>query len=64
MIFLLVCSSDIGLIVQGRHINISTSVGVEPRNAACMPSTATFDVINHNTPARHPQKKDTQVAYI
>ena len=28
------------------HINISTSVGVEPTNAACAPSTATSDVLN------------------
>ena len=25
------------------HINISTSVGVEPTNAACVPSTATSE---------------------
>ena len=29
------------------HINISTSVGGEPTNAACAPSTATSDVLNH-----------------
>ena len=31
------------------HIKISTSVGVEPMNAACAPSTATSDVLNHYT---------------
>ena len=35
MIFLLVCSSDICLFVQTVEINISTSVVVEPTNAAC-----------------------------
>ena len=45
------------------HINISTSVGVEPTNAACAPSTATSDVLNHYTIEASP-KKDAQVAYI
>ena len=45
------------------HINISTSVGVEPRNAACAPSTAKSDVLNQYTIEASP-KKDAQVAYI
>ena len=45
------------------HINISTSVGVEPTNTACAPSTATSDVLNHYTIEASP-KKDAQVAYI
>ena len=45
------------------HINISTSVGVEPTNVACAPSTATSDVLNHYTIEASP-KKDAQVAYI
>ena len=45
------------------HINISTSVGVEPTNAACAPSTATSDVLNHYTIEASP-KKDAQLAYI
>ena len=45
------------------HINISTPVGVEPRNAACAPSTATSDVHNHYTIEASP-KKDAHVAYI
>ena len=45
------------------HINISTSVGVEPTNAACAPSTATSDVLNHYTIEESP-KMDAQVAYI
>ena len=45
------------------HINISTSVGVEPTNAACAPSTATSDVLNHYTIEASP-KQDAQVAYI
>ena len=43
--------------------NISTSVGVEPTNAACAPSTATSDVLNHYTIEASP-KKDAQLAYI
>ena len=34
-----------------------TSVGVEPTNAVCAPSTATSDVLNHYT-------IDAQLAYI
>ena len=45
------------------HINISTSVGVAPKNAACAPSTATSDVLYHYT-IEASQKKDAQVAYI
>ena len=45
------------------HINISTSVGVEPTNAACTPSTATSDVLNHYTIEASPIK-DAQRAYI
>ena len=45
------------------HINISTSVGGEPTNAACAPSTATSDVLNHYTIEASP-KKDAQIAYI
>ena len=45
------------------HINISTSVGVEPTNAACAPSTATSDVLNLYIIEASP-KKDAQVAYI
>ena len=45
------------------HINILTSVRVEPTNAACAPSTATSDVLNHYTMEASP-KKDAQVAYI
>ena len=40
-----------------------TSVGVEPTNAACAPSTARSDVLNHYTIEASP-KKDAQVAYI
>ena len=40
-----------------------TSVGVEPTNAACEPSTATSDVLNHYTIEASP-KKDAQKAYI
>ena len=43
------------------HINISTSVGVEPTNAACAPSTATSDVLNHYTIEA---SRDAQLAYI
>ena len=28
------------------HIHISTSVGIEPTNVACVPSTATSGVLN------------------
>ena len=45
------------------HINISTSVGVEPTNVACAPSTATSDVLNHYTIEASPIK-DAQLAYI
>ena len=45
------------------HISISISVGVEPMNAACAPSTATSDVLNHYTIEASP-KEDAQVAYI
>ena len=45
------------------HINISTSVGVEPTNVAWGPSTATSDVLNHYTSKAYP-KKVAQVAYI
>ena len=45
------------------HINITTSVGVEPKNKACVPSTATSDVLNHYTTEASP-KKDAQVAFI
>ena len=46
MIVLSVCSCDICLFVQWRHNPyISTSVGVEPTNVACLPSTATSDLI-------------------
>ena len=43
-----------------------TSVGVEPTNLACAPSTATSDVLNHYTTEAPPPppKKDSQVAYI
>ena len=44
-------------------IIILSSVGVEPTNAACAPSTATSDVLNHYTIEASP-KKDAQVAYI
>ena len=45
------------------HINISTSVGVEPTNAACAPSTAASGILNHYI-IEVSQKKDAQVAYI
>ena len=45
------------------HINISTSVGVEPTNAACAPSTATSDVLHLYT-IEASLKRDAQVAYI
>ena len=45
------------------HINISSSVGVEPTNPACAPSTATSDVPNHYTIEASPNK-DAQLAYI
>ena len=45
------------------HINISTSVGVEPTNAACAPSTATSGVLNHYTIEVFP-KKNAKIAYI
>ena len=45
------------------HINISTSVGVEPANAACAPSTATSDVLNNYT-IEASQINDAQEAYI
>ena len=47
-----VCSSDISHFVQWViiHINISSSVGNEPTNAACTPSTASSAV---NTPKRN-----------
>ena len=44
-------------------LNTSTSVGVKPTNAACTPSTATSDVLNHYTIEESPIK-DAQVAYI
>ena len=44
------------------HINISTSVGVEPTNAACAPSTAMSDVLNHYTVEA--SQNDAQLAYI
>ena len=40
-----------------------TSVGVEPTNAVCAPSTAKSDVLNRYTTEASP-KKDAQVAYI
>ena len=45
------------------HINIKTSVVVEPTNVACAPSTATSEVLNHYT-TEASSKKDAQVAYI
>ena len=38
-------------------------MGVEPRNAACAPSTATSDALNHFT-TEASQKKDAQIANI
>ena len=51
MIFLLVCSNDTCLFdYSGDIIHIYTfklaSVGVEPMNVACVPSTATSDALN------------------
>ena len=57
MIFLSVCSGDI------IHIYILRSVRVEPTNAACGPSTATSDALNHYTTEASP-KKDAQIVYI
>ena len=36
-------------IYKGWNKVVLTSVGVEPTNAACAPSTATSDVLNHYT---------------
>ena len=43
--------------------NSSTFVRVEPTNAACVPSTATFDALNHYSIKASP-KKDAQIAYV
>ena len=62
----LICSSDTCLFDHSGdiiHINISTSVGVEPMNVAYTPSTAMSDVLNHYTIEASPEK-DAQVAYI
>ena len=40
-----------------------TSVGVEPTNAACAPSTATSDVLNHYTTEASPQKGFSSSVY-
>ena len=61
-----ICSSDTCLFrPQWRHnpYKYFDFCGVEPTNAACAPSTATSDVLNHYTIEASP-KKDAQVAYI
>ena len=64
MIFLAGCTNDTylfdhrGYII---HTNNLTSVRVEPTNAACPPSTAMSDALNHYITKASP-KKDTQVA--
>ena len=66
MIFLSACSSDMFVFLYSGgiiHINTLIYVGVEPTNAACPPSTATSDVLNHYTTEASP-KKDAQVSYI
>ena len=48
-----------------QNVIIFTSVGVEPTNAACAPSTATSDVLNHYTIEASPTKAaKVHVAYI
>ena len=68
MIFLSVCNSDTCLFVQWRHnpykhFDFCGGGGGEPTNAACAPSTATSDVLNHYTIEASP-KRDAQIAYI
>ena len=64
MIFLSDCSSGMFVFLCSGdkiHINSLIFVGVEPTNAACPPSTATSDVLNHYTTEASP-KKDAQVS--
>ena len=58
MIFLSVCNSDTCLFVQWRHnpYKYFDFCGGEPTNAACAPSTATSDVLNHYTIEASPKK--------
>ena len=49
-------------IMKSKMKDNTTSVGGEPTNAACAPSTATSDILNHYTIKASP-KKDAQIAY-
>ena len=49
--------------VEPTTLVILTSVRAEPTNAACAPSTATSDALNHYT-TEASAKKDAQIAHI
>ena len=57
------CMQSYAACKELENMSACTSVGVEPRNVACAPSTATPDAVNHYTIEASP-KKDAQVAYI
>ena len=66
MIFLSVCTKDTWLFDHNGdiiHFSILKSVRVEPTNAACLPSTATSNALNHYSANASP-KKDAQVVHI